>query len=55
MEWELKDLEEKVNFYFYVKVYFLRVVLFLGVRGRLWSGKEIKEIFNKQVQLNVCG
>lgn len=47
MEWELKDSEEKVNFYFHVKVHFLRAALFSGVRGRLWSGKEIKEIFNK--------
>ena len=55
MEGELDRWEEKVHFYFYAKVHFLRTALFSVFKGPLCGGKEIKEIFNKQVQLNVCG
>lgn len=54
MEGESSCREEKVPFYFYVKVRFLKAALFAGAKVPLWGGEEIKERFNKQGLLSMC-
>lgn len=53
MHEELSCRKAKVDFYFCVKVHFLRAALLSGAKGPLAGEKEIQEILNKEVRLNV--
>lgn len=54
MEGQSSCREEKVHFYFYVKVRSLKAALFAGAKVPLWGEEEIKERCNKQGPLSMC-